>query len=329
MTQKTVLLLTIALLVLTCSEPPTETRDEGLSGTTWGEKLGFPKDTRVLILHADDAGMCPEANEATVRYLENDHIQSAAGMVPCPSFDDFAVWYKAHPEADVGLHLTLTSEWKTHRWGSKAASDEVPGLHDPEGMLWRSVSQVVQNASPDEVEKEIRAQIEHSHALGIKPSHIDTHMGTLYGHPAFTERYVKVAMEYGIPAMVIEFTDDVVARFKEQGYPIDENMIGLGLSYTLPKLDDFHSAPNAKTYEGKKQAFYDLVRSLKPGITEIIFHPSVESDSLKKITNSWQQRVWEAEMFSDPEMIRFFEDEDILFTNWKDMMKRFNDRNGG
>jgi predicted glycoside hydrolase/deacetylase ChbG (UPF0249 family) len=249
-------------------------------------------------------------------------------MVPCPSFEEFADWYRANPEADIGLHFTLTSEWKNHRWGSTAPADQVPGLHDPDGKLWHSVRQVVQNATPDEVETEIRAQIERAHALGIKPSHIDTHMGTLYGHPAFTERYVKVAMEYNIPAMVIEFTDPVVERFKEQGYPIDANMINIGTMYTLPKLDDFYAAPGAKTYEAKKQAFYDLVRSLQPGITEIIFHPSVESDSLKKITNSWQQRVWEAEMFSDPEMIEFFKTEGVLFTNWKDMMRRFNERTG-
>ena len=103
-------------------------------------------------------------------------------------------------------------------------------------------------------------------------------------------------------------------------------MIGLAQSYSMPKLDDFHSAPNGDSYTGKKQAFCDLVRSLKPGITEIIFHPSVETDNLKQITSSWQQRVWEAQMFSDPEMKKFFEDEGVGFTTWKEMMKRFRER---
>jgi predicted glycoside hydrolase/deacetylase ChbG (UPF0249 family) len=317
------------VIALGCSTQSTEKNAVGLTGDTWGEKLGFPKDKRVLILHADDVGMCPEANQAAARYLQDGHIQSASCMVPCPSFDDFTEWYKSNADADVGLHLTLTSEWKTHRWSSVAPASEVPGLQDPDGMLWHNVPQVVQNATPDEIEREIRAQIEYAHSLGIEPGHIDTHMGTLYGHAAFTERYLSVAMEYGIPAMAIEFTDPVVARFREQGYPIDENMVDLGSSYSLPKLDDFYSAPHAQTYEGKKQVFRDLVQSLNPGITEIIFHPSVESDSLKKITNSWQQRVWEAQMFSDPEMIQFFVDEGILFTNWKDMMNRFQQRTGG
>ena len=97
--------------------------------------------------------------------------------------------------------------------------------------------------------------------------------------------------------------------------------------YTLSKLDNFTSVPGGQTYEEKIENFKVLVRSLPPGLTEIIFHPSVETENLKTITNSWQQRVWEAEMFSDPDLIKFFEDEDIIFTNWKEIMKRFSKTN--
>ena len=178
-------------------------------------------------------------------------------------------------------------------------------------------------AAGDGVEKEIRAQIEKALAAGVHPGHLDTHMGTLYGSAGFAQVYLKTAMAYHIPAMVIEFTPSVVKRFRQQGYPITDEMVKFVSSYTMPKLDDFYAAPEAATYAGKKQKFFALVKSLKPGITEIIFHPSIESDSLKMITNSWQQRVWEAAMFSDPEVIQFFKDEGVLFTNWKEMMKRF------
>jgi len=126
--------------------------------------------------------------------------------------------------------------------------------------------------------------------------------------------------------MVIDFTEPIVERFRGEGYPITDEMIQFALDYRLPKLDDFHSVSGAGSYQEKKQKFFDLVRSLKPGITEIIFHPSIESDSLKSITNSWQQRVWESEMFTDPEVIQFFKDEKVLFTNWKVMMERFRER---
>jgi hypothetical protein len=137
---------------------------------------------------------------------------------------------------------------------------------------------------------------------------------------------MKLAMEYNIPAMVIEFKEDVVRRFRGEGYPITKELLTFTSTYSLPKLDDFWAAPDGKTYEEKKQNFYNLVRDLKPGITEIIFHPSMETDNLKSITNSWQQRVWESQMFSDPEVIQFFEEEGVLFTNWKEMMKRFRER---
>ena len=314
-----IILITMAISIVSCGT----INNSGLKGDTWAEKLGFPKDKRVIILHADDMGMCLEANEAGVKYLSEDKIQSGSVMMPCPAPDQFIEWYKNNPKEDVGLHLTLTSEWKDYRWGAVANPDEVPGLIDAEGFFWHEVPGVVQHATAEEVEKEIRAQIEKALSAGVKPGHIDTHMGTLYAKLGFTKAYLKVAMEYNIPAMVIEFTDDVIQRFKAQGYPITDELVTFAAGYSLPKLDDFWAVPPGKTYEEKKQNFFKLVRSLKPGITEIIFHPSVESDNLKSITNSWQQRVWEAQMFSDPEVIQFFKDEGVLFTNWKEMMERY------
>ncbi len=302
-------------------------REDKPEPANWAERLGYPAGKKVIMLHADDIGMCEEANIAAKESLLAGHIQSAAAMPPCPQFEDIIAWAIEHPEIDMGLHLTLTSEWKTYRWPSVLPVTDVPGLIDSEGMLWRSVPEVVQNATPEEVAKEVRAQIEKSIALGHRPDHIDTHMGTLYGHPDFALAYLKIAMEYGIPANAIDLSDSlVVARFKQAGYPITDELISFMDTYSLPKVDNFTSAPKAETYEEKKEAFKALVRSLRPGLTEIIFHPSVESEQLKGITNSWQQRVWEAQMFGDADMIQFFKDEDIIFTNWKEIMKRFKDK---
>lgn len=289
----------------------------------WAERLGYPKGSKVIMLHADDAGMCEEANLATQHYLKTGHIQSAAAMPPCPQFKSMIEWAKNNPKADIGLHLALTSEWKTYRWPPVLPAKEVPGLIDGEGKLWRDVPSVLQHATVEEVTREIRAQIEKSIALGHRPSHIDTHMGTLYAHPGYAKAFLDIAQEYNIPANAIDLSDTLVAaHFKAAGYPINEELIQYLENYRLPKLDFFTSAPEAKTYEGKVSAFKDLIKSLRPGITEIIFHPSVESDQLKTITNSWQQRVWEAKMFADPDLIQFFKDEGIIFTNWKEIMTR-------
>lgn len=324
----------IALLIVACKQNKKEQkRAENVTDVvlevretskTWAEKLGWPAGKKVIMLHADDIGMCPEANTAAKKQLEAGDIQSAAVMIPCPNAEDFITYAKNNPKMDIGLHLTLTSEWKTHRWGPVTDDAEVPGLLDEDKKLWHTVPQVVQHASAEEVEKEIRAQIEKSISWGHRPDHIDTHMGTLFGDPSYVKVYMKVAEEYGIPANIINISNPrVLAEFRGKGYPMDDTVVEMSENYTLPKLDYFTSAPEAKTYEEKMGNFKELINSLEPGLTEIIFHPSVLTENLKGITGSWQQRSWEAQMFSDPDLIQFFRDQDIVFTNWQEIMERF------
>jgi len=293
---------------------------------TQAELLGFDKGKRILILHADDAGMCPEANESVENYLQNGLIQSAAVMMPCPNAEDFIKWSIENPKTDVGLHLTLTSEWKTYRWGPVSDHINVPTLIDPNGKLWPEVPDVVMHASAKDIETEIRAQIEKSIALGWNPTHIDSHMGTVFGSPEYTRAYFKIAEEYGIPAMVIDLSNkEIVDKFRKIGFAITDEVVEMAERYSLPKLDDFTAVPKGASYEEVKENFYKLVRALKPGLTEIIFHPSITTENFKTITHSWRQRGWEAKIFSDPEVMKFFEDEGIIFTNWIDIMRRFNE----
>ncbi len=290
---------------------------------TNAEKLGFPSGEKVILLHCDDAGMCQEANIAVKNYFESGDIQSAAVMVPCAFAEELIEWAKTQDSPDIGIHTTLTSEWKTWRWGPVADTSKVPGLTDPEGMLWHDVPDVLIHASAREVETEVRAQIDKILAMGFKPGHIDTHMGTLYGSIEYLEVFVRLAKEYNLPANAIDLSDPAIAEnFRKKGYPITTEIVDLINEYPLPKLDNFSSVPNGKTYEEKRDNFFALVSSLKPGLTEIIFHPSVETDNLKSITSSWQQRVWEAELFSDPVVKKFFVDNDIILTTWKEIMKR-------
>lgn len=316
--------LIVVFIASSCGE--TKTREAGAEGETltWAEKLGFPSGKRVIIFHADDMGMAAEANEAIFYLLENNLIQSAAAMPPCPAYEDAIIWANENPQADVGLHTTLTSEWDTHRWGTVADPAEVPGLIDPEGYMWRSVQEVVMNATPEEVEKELRAQIEKTLALGYRPDHMDTHMGTVYGSNDFTEVYLRLAEEYRIPAMVIDFSDpEVVEQYKQSGYPVSDRLLAMLDDYSLPKLDYFSSVPGAGSYEELREKFFEQVRLLKPGLTEIIFHPQYESEFGKTITGSWQQRAWEAELFADKVVQQFFVDEGLILTNWREIMERF------
>ncbi|MCE4562797.1 polysaccharide deacetylase family protein [Maribellus sp. CM-23] len=316
---QTIFVLGLLLISLFCV-----TTTSAQEKTTNAEKLGFPKGKKVLLLHCDDAGMCEEANIAVQAYVLKGDITSAAVMMPCPDAEEMVEWAKTHPQADIGVHLTLTSEWKTYRWGPLTQAEKVPGLIDPQGKMWPEVRDVVTHASPNEVEIEIRAQIDKMIELGHRPSHIDTHMGTLYGSAEYVRVFMKIAEEYGIPANAIDLSDpEVVAYYKKAGYPITDDVIDILKEYRLPKLDNFSSVPSGKTYEEKRDNFFKLVQSLKPGLTEIIFHPSIVTDNMKTITNSWQQRGWEAEMFSDPVVKQFFADNNIELTNWTGIMKRF------
>lgn len=293
---------------------------------TWAEKLGYPAGKRVLILHADDIGMCFEANQAAKHYLAAGEIQSAAMMMPCPWVTEFAAWYKEHPEHDCGLHLAMNAEWKHYRWLPVAPREKVPSLVDKLGFMLDDTPKTVLVSKPEHVEIEVRAQIEKALALGIKPSHVDTHMGTLYGRPAFTAAYMKAAQEYRIPAMVIESTPKIIDKFRKRGMPVNDEMQRLHAEYKLPKLDDFDAVAEGKTYEEKRDNFFKQIKSLDPGINELIFHPSVESEALRHITGSAQQRIWEAQIFSDPAVKEFLKSEGIVFTNWKEMMARWKER---
>lgn len=310
----TLMLLFVAPL---CADTKTE---------TWAEKLGYGSDCRVLILHADDLGMCQDANAAGKRYLDAQDIQSGSIMVPCPCFEEFAAWFKQHPKHDCGIHLTLNSEWKQYRWGPVAARDEVPSLTDAQGYLHRRVLHTAMGAKASEVETEIRAQIDRALATGIKPTHIDTHMGTLYARDDFVEAFLKVSQEYKIPAFVIAASPEVIAYLRKQKMPITDKMRKLIEQYPGPKLDLFQTVPNGKSYADVRKKFFAMVRSLPPGITEILFHPATKSEAFKGITVNWQQCVWESRLFSDPAVKRFFKDEGVRFTTWREMAERFEKR---
>lgn len=325
---RSVFYIVIALLILlpACgrsgksSQKKTDLTEKKITNA---EKLGFPEGSKVIILHCDDAGMCEEANTAVKHYFETGDVRSAAVMVPCDHAMDLVEWAKTQNSPDMGVHLTHTSEWKTWRWGPVADPAKVSGLIDPDGKMWRSVPEVVTHATAEEIETEVRAQIDKVVAAGYRPSHIDTHMGTMYGSPEYVRVFLKIAEEYGIPANAIDLSDSKVADFfRKAGYPLTPEVVDIMAGYSLPKLDFFSSVPDGDSYENKRENFFSLVKSLNPGLTEIIFHPSVETDNLKTITGSWQQRVWEAQLFSDPEVKNFFTGNGIIITNWREIMLR-------
>ena len=169
---------------------------------TIAEKLGYQADSKLLIVHADDIGLAHSVNSATIEAFEKEGISSGSVMVPCPWFNEFAGYYREHPGLDVGIHLTLTAEWENYKWDGVMPSGEIPSLLDEEGYFYSTVEEVAMHAVPEEVDKEVRAQVDRAIAFGIDPTHIDTHMGSVAATPELAEIYLSLGKEYRVPVLL-------------------------------------------------------------------------------------------------------------------------------
>ena len=289
------------------------------SATDMLRRLGYGDDAKALIIHADDLGMSHAVNEASIGALENGIVTSGSIMVPCPWFPEIAAYCREHPELDVGLHLTLTSEWKYYRWRPVASLERVPGLIDEEGFLWRSVEQVAQHATPQEVETELRAQIERALQFGVKPTHIDSHMGTLFAKPEFFNVYVQLGREYGLPPMLINPTLPVRLMMRARGLSFSDAQLN-GLQQSgLPMLDVLNTGEKGDSYEARKAAYHHALRNLAPGVTQIIVHLSTDAPEIRHIMNWWQRRHDEFRIFTDAETRQLIDDLGIHLIGWREM----------
>ena len=180
-------------------------------------RLGYPDDAKVLILNADDLAVTHSEDVASFAALDQKLVTSATVMVPCPWFTEVADYAKAHPEADLGLHLTLTAEWQTYRWGPIASRALVPSLVGPDGYFYPNSAEVVKHAKLDEVEIEIRAQIERAKSMGLQPSHLDAHMHALYASAELFNVFLKVAREYKLPIRMARNDPFFKARVRADG----------------------------------------------------------------------------------------------------------------
>ncbi|MEO8192982.1 MAG: polysaccharide deacetylase family protein [Gemmatimonadales bacterium] len=217
---------------------------------TIAERLGYARDVKLLILHADDLGTAHSVNAASFDALNKGAISSASFMIPTPWISEVAAYAKAHPDADLGIHLTLTSEWETYRWGSVASSDKVPTLLDSSGTFPNDEAIVAKKAKPAEVEREIRAQLDRARALGIQSTHADSHMRALFTTPELFAIYAKVARDHHIPFMATKEDPQGSPRAPLSGDVLVDAIMGVD--------------PNTPP-EKWKQYYLDAIAGLKPG----------------------------------------------------------------
>ena len=257
-------------------------------GQTTAERLGLGSDAKLLMVHADDAGMCHSVNMATCEALLSGAVQSASVMMPCPWVSEMAEFARQHPELDIGLHLTLTSEWKHYRWRPVAPPESVKGLLDPDGYLWRDVRSVATHASAAEIETELRAQLDRARHFGIRFTHVDTHMGTVYARPDYFDVYTKVAREAGVPCMIPRPTPEAALELSQ--YPITAAALEAKEREGFVLLDRLVTGVPGGTLEERRESYRQLLRKLKPGVTKLIVHLAKDDPEIRAVTNAWQQR---------------------------------------
>lgn len=289
---------------------------------TYAERLGWGADDIVLILHVDDVGMSHASNLGAIQSTQKGVATSFSIMMPCPWVPEIARFLRENPSADSGLHLTLTAEWKLYRWGPLEGKPVVPGLVDEEGCLWPSVEQVAAHATPDEIEKEIRAQIARAENLGIEITHLDSHMGTLFARRDYFERFMKVGLEKKIPILAVGGHMTYVLQENAEAAaglrPLSEIIWKAG----LPVIDDLHTSVTSWKPNEKKAKVFQLIRDLKPGITEILFHASMPTDDFPLITGSAASRYADTELLTNPEFRDLLAQRQIKLTTWRELRDR-------
>jgi predicted glycoside hydrolase/deacetylase ChbG (UPF0249 family) len=285
-----------------------------LYAQTLTERLGYKKTDKLLIINNDDAGMCHAANSATIEGMENGLISSATIMMPCPWSNEIIKYAQENPEKGFGVHLTLTSEWKNYRWSTVAPRNEVPGLYDEQGYMWKGVMEVYKASNTNEALIEGRAQIRKALNAGVPVNHIDSHMGTYQYSPDYMSIYLQLADEFDLPVrMPSQSTLDNMGA-----PPFRDICKEKGILH--PDYFIHEEFENYKT-ENVEEFWTDYIKNLNSGVTEIFIHASKEGDEIRAITGSAPKRVKELEFFTSDRLKQLIEEEGIIVISYRPLFE--------
>jgi predicted glycoside hydrolase/deacetylase ChbG (UPF0249 family) len=281
-----------------------------LSAATLVERLGYPADAKLLIIHGDDLGMSHSVNRATLTALEAGNLSSASIMVPTPWFAEVATWARSHPTADLGLHLTLTSEWTTLRWSPVL---RLRSLTDASGYLYLTETDAAKNIDPKEAAAEIREQIRRAKAAGIRPTHLDSHMGTLYQTRELFAVWMRIAREEKIPARISRNhaqLPHIASQLRPDDIVIDR-IVSIGSDVPAEKWTEYYN---------------DAIRNLPPGVTEFVVHLGYDDEEMRGATAdhpnwgaAWRQRDFS--YFMSDEFQRVMRENNVTLIQFRDLAK--------
>ena len=282
------------------------------------ELLGYPRDSKLLIIHADDMGLSHSVNTACIKAFDNKGITSGSIMVPCPWSPEIAAYVKDHPGMDVGIHLTMTAEWDLYKWGGIAPADQISSLLDKNNYFYPSVEALGKAAKAIEAEKELRAQIDRAIASGVEPTHLDTHMGSVMANPELVKIYLSLSDTYHLPVL---FPRAYLSWFPPEMAKAMESKIFL--------LDNLFML-EPKMITGKWiDAYKKGIETMKPGLNEMIVHLAIDNDEMQAISkghddygSAWRQH--DLDLVSSAEFKDLLKTNHIILIGWRQIRDLMN-----
>ena len=301
------------------------------------EKLGYNRDAKLLIIHGDDIGVSHSVNIASFDGYKNNAINSGSAMIPSPWIKEVAAFHKKNPNYDIGLHLTLTAEWKNYKWDGVSSSNEITSLLNTDFEFYDNTSDVNKNADPEEVRKELQAQIDFSRQIGLNPTHIDTHMGALAVNKKLWRVYIEVGHKNKLVSMV---TKTRALNLFDDEFPMPDYIVPVNDIYMLyPGADrtfleesfgeDLVSSvivEDIYKYDDWYELYSNKIKSLKPGLNVFLLHLGYNNEELKAVTidhpeygSLWRQLDYD--VFNSKEIKQLLKKEDIKLVTWGEIQK--------
>jgi len=285
-------------------------------------KLGYPSDARLLIIHADDFGVCETANAATIRALETGVVTSASVMVPCPGFEEAAAYCARNPDADIGVHLTFTNEYPDYNWGPVSPAEKVPSLVNGRGHFYPTTQEVWEHGSAEHIEIEMRAQIEKALAAGMRPTHVDSHMGVLF-EPNLLRVYLRLAREYHLPLMIPrQYVSSEQSRGVKSPHKLLHKLLGIWLVVAGHLPIDRLYVGGLDEVATPQDEYYDwVIRDLAPGVNEVLVHLALDSGDIHSLGERSERRVKDFEIMTAPKMRKLIESRGIVLVGYRPILE--------
>ena len=278
------------------------------------QKLGFSESTKLLIIHADDAGLSHSENIATIQALKKGIVNSYSIMVPCPWFYEMALFAKSNTHIDNGIHLTLTCEWENYKFGPVLPASEVPSLVDENGFFYKTREELRKNASAGDVRKELQAQIEKVLKFGLKPTHIDSHMYSVGTNPEFLKLYRWLGKKYNLPVLINKQLMEMVGlnpelNIEKTDFIIDKTYVGEFKYFENGGLSDYYDS---------------ILENLTDGLNLILIHPAFDDNEMKGVTlnhpnfgSEWRQTDYD--FFTSEKTRLRLKENNIELVTWRDI----------